>query len=112
MKHGTRFCGCSPTLDEQAVKSAVMQVISDEKGDDNLRDTLIENINSVINSFNDIEGNEQMTKIKKNIDQYGLNLLEFDEALVNGLIDRIIVKENKLIVIHFKAGMSIEIKTL
>ncbi len=54
MKHGTRFCGCSPTLDEQAVKSAVMQVISDEKGDDNLRDTLIENINSVINSFNDI----------------------------------------------------------
>lgn len=53
-----------------------------------------------------------MTKIKKNIDQYGLNLLEFDEALVNGLIDRIIIKENKLIVIHFKAGMSREIKTL
>ena len=65
MKHGTRFCGCSPTLDEQAVKSAVMQVISDEKGDDNLRDTLIERINSAINPFNDIEGNERMTKIKR-----------------------------------------------
>lgn len=110
MKHGTRFCGCSPTLDEQAVKSAVMQAISDVKGDDNLRDTLIENINSVINPFNDIEGNERMTKIKKNIDQYGLNFLEFDETLVNGLIDRIIVKENKKIVVHFKAGMSREIK--
>ena len=109
MKHGTRYCGCSPTIDENATKRAVMQAISDVKGDSELKDLLINNINAVVNPFNNEEGRERMKSIQKNIDQYGINLLDFDEALVNGLIDRIIVKENKRIIIHFKAGISREL---
>lgn len=112
MKHGTRFCGCSPTLDEHSTKNAVMQAISEVRTDDNFKEELISNINSVINPFNNELGKERMNNIQKNIDQFGTSLLEFDEALINGLIDKIVVKSDSKIMVHFKAGMSREIKII
>lgn len=112
MKHGTRYCACSPTIDENATKRAVMQAISDVKGDSELKDIIVNNINEVVNPFNNEEGRERMKSIQKNIDQYGMNILDFDEPLVNGLIDKIIVRENKQILVHFKAGLSREIKII
>lgn len=110
MKHGTRYCGCSPTLEENAVKAAVMQAISEIKENVESKDILFDSINEVVNPFNDNEGLERMRYIQKNIDQYGTNIIEFDEALVHGLVDRIIVKEDNQIIVHFKAGISKMIK--
>lgn len=71
---------------------------------------MLESFNKVVNPFNDRVGLERMHNIQRNIDQNGTNIIEFDEALVHGLVDKIIVRENGRIVVHFKSGISREIK--
>ena len=75
MKHGTRYCGCSPTLEEKAVKAAVMQAISKIKENVESRDVLLESINTVVNPFNAKEGLKRIQNIQKNINQYGSKIL-------------------------------------
>lgn len=39
-----------------------------------------------------------------------MNILDFDEALVSGLIDKVVAKEDNKIMLHFKAGMIREVQ--
>ena len=56
------------------------------------------------------ECQERMKMIQQNINRLGMNILDFDEALVSGLIDKVVAKEDNKIMLHFKAGMIREVQ--